>query len=186
MRLPAQVALARDPARILLWLGVRLVIAEIGIAVGLQAPGTIGLAVTLAGGAVLAYVILLTFHVLSLRIQVHPGEVLLWSVIVRRRYRLAPGIITRMKAMPGRAAFGTQLGAFGIEIGLGRATAGESVNVVRLAAVKTMIIIPVVGTRLALAPSSERILLRALRAAAEQAGIPLVADVQASGARAPR
>lgn len=169
--LPKRVALARDPARLLLWLGFRLIVGEIGIVVGMRAPGAIGVAVTAAGVAVLVYVILLALHVLSLRLEVHPGEVHVASVLVRRRYRIVRGAVTRMQAPPGRAAFGTQLGGFGLEIGLGRAGPDESVDVVRLAPVPSMIMIPSQGHRLAVAPSSERRLLRALQAAAEDIGL---------------
>ena len=170
-RLPTRVALARDPARLLLWLGFRLVVGEIGIVVGIRAPGVIGVAVTVAGIAVLVYVTLLALHVLSLRLEVHPGEVRVSSVLVRRRYRLVRGAVTRMKAPAGHAVFGTQLGGFGLEIGLGRAGMDEFVDVIRLAPVPSMIMIPSHGNRLAVAPSSERRLLVALQAAAEDIGL---------------
>jgi hypothetical protein len=158
---------ARDPARIIAWLGIRLVIAEVGLVVGLQTPGAIGVAVTIAGLAVLGYVILLALHVLSLRLEIGPGEVLLSSLLVRRAYRLQPGPVTRMRVEPRKGIFGTQLGGFGIEIGLGRAPSDEAVDVVRLAPVSTLIVIPSRPTRLAVVPSSEPKLLRALERAAE-------------------
>ena len=170
-RLPVRIALARDPARLLLWLGFRLIVGEIGIVVGLRAPGAIGLAVTAAGIAVLLYVILLAVHVLSLRLEVHPGEVRVASVLVRRRYRLGRGPVKRITAPKGRALFGTQLGGLGLEIGVGRAATDESVDVIRLAPVGSMIMIPAQGNRLAVAPSSERRLLLALQAAANDIGL---------------
>jgi hypothetical protein len=185
--LPIRIALARDPARLLLWLGFRLVVGEIGIVVGIRAPGAIGVAVTVAGVLVLIYVILLAIHVLSLRLEVHPGEVRVVSVLVRRRYRLVRGAVTRMEAPKGRALFGTQLGGFGLEIGIGRAAPDESVDVIRLAPVPSMILIPSDGNRLAVAPSSERRLLRALQAAAEDIGLATtVGDVQVPPAPASR
>lgn len=180
-RLPIRIVLARDPARLLLWLGLRLVIGEIGIVVGIRAPGAIGVAVTAAGVAVLLYVVLLALHVLSLRLEVHPGEVRVASVLVRRRYRLVRDAVTRIEAPAGKALFGTQLGGFGLEIGLGRAAQGESVDVIRLAPVRSMIMIPSDGTRLAVAPSSEARLIRALQGAAEGIGLP----TSAGGAQAP-
>jgi hypothetical protein len=166
-RSPLRVAVARDPARILAWLGIRLVIAEIGLVVGLQTPGSIGVAVTIAGLAVLGYVILLALHVLSLRLEIRPGEVRLASLLVRRAYPLQPGPVTRMRVAPRKGIFGTQLGGFGIEIGLGRAPSDEAVDVVRLAPVSTLIVIPTSPTPLAVVPSSEPKLLRALERAAE-------------------
>ena len=165
---PVRVDLARDPARLLLWLGFRLVVAEVGIVVGLRAPGAIGIAVSVAGAAVLGYVLLLAIHVLSSRLEVGMGEVHVVSLLVRRRYRLGDGAAMRMRAEPGRAAFGTQLGSFGIEIGPGRSASGEPVQVIRLAASSTMILIPTTGSPLAVAPLSERRLLRALAPAAEK------------------
>ena len=183
-----RIEIARDPARLLLWLGFRLVVGEIGIVVGLRAPGAIGVAVTVAGVAVLLYVMLLALHVLSLRLDVHPGEVRVSSVLIRRRYRLVRGAVTRMQAPHGRAAFGTQLGGFGLEIGIGRAGTDESVDVIRLAPVRSMIMIPSDGNRLAVAPSSERRLLRALQAAAEGIGLAttVAAEVQMPAAPASR
>jgi hypothetical protein len=181
---PIRVDLARDPARLLLWLGFRLVIAEVGIVVGLRAPGAIGIAVTVAGAAVLGYVVLLAVHVLSLRLEIEPGEIHVVSLLVRRRYRLGGGAAARLQADPGRAAFGTQLGSFGIEIGPGRSPSNEPVHVIRLAPVPSMVLIPTAETPLAIAPSSERRLLRALAPASGEGLIG--AEAQASGTRASR
>jgi hypothetical protein len=170
-RFPIRVALARDPIRIIAWLGVRLVVAEVGLVVGTQTPGAIGLAVTLAGVAVLGYVILLTLHVLSLRLEIHPGEVRVTSILVRRLYPVQAGAVTRLRVEPRKGIFGTQLGGFGIEIGAGRTPAAESVDVVRLAPVATLVLIPTRPARLAVVPSSQRSLVRALELAAEGAGL---------------
>jgi hypothetical protein len=162
---PIRVALARDPARIIAWLGVRLIVGEIGLIVGLQTPGSIGTAVTIAAVAVLGYVVLLSVHALSLRVDLHPGEIHVRSFVVRRRYRLSPEPISQMQVRARAGFFGTQIGGFGIELGLGRITTEESVEVLRLSPVASVIIVPCVGTRLAVAPLSERALVRAVRAA---------------------
>lgn len=180
-RFPLRVGLARDPTRLIGWLGVRLVIGEVGLVVGLQSPGSIGIAVTVAGAAVLLYVLLLALHVLSLRLEIQPGMIVVASVLVRRRYPLRHGAVTRMQVEPRRGFFGTQLGAFGVEIGLGRAPSDESVDVVRLSPVASMIMIPSTETRLAVAPASERVLLRALQLAAEDIGL----DTRLVAAQAP-
>lgn len=134
--------------------------------VGLQTPGAIGVAVIIAGIAVLAYVALLALHVLSLRLEVRPDEVRVASVLVRRRYPLQDGPVTRLRVEPRKGIFGTQLGGFGIEIGLGRSPAKEALDVVRLAPISTVIVIPTAPARLAVVPSSERTLVRALERAA--------------------
>lgn len=170
-RFPVRVGLARDPIRIIAWLGLRLIIAEVGLLVGMQTPGAIGLTVTLAGVAVLGYVILLTLHVLSLRLEIHPGEVRVTSILVRRRYPVQAGAVTRLRVEPRKGILGTQLGGFGIEIGAGRIPSAESVDVVRLAPVASLILIPTQPARLAVVPSSERTLLRALELGAEGVGL---------------
>ena len=181
---PIRVDLARDPARLLLWLGFRLAIAEVGIVVGIRAAAPIGPAVTVAGAAVLVYVVLLAIHVLSLKLEIEPGEIHVVSLLARRRYRIGDGAAARLPAEPGRAAFGTQLGSFGIELGTGRSASGEPVQVVRLAATGRMIVIPTAETPLAVAPSSERRLLRALAPTMETARAR--SRPQASGTRASR
>lgn len=170
-RFPLRVTLARDPARILVWLGIRLVVGEIGLIVGLNTPGNIGTAVAIAGAAVLAYVALLALHVLSLRLEIHPGEVHVASALTRRRYPMRQGPVTRMRIQPRRGFFGTQLGGFGLELGDGRGPADEAIDVVRLSPVASMIVIPSTSTRLAVAPASDNKLLRALRAGAEGIGL---------------
>ena len=135
---------------------------------GLGTPGSIGLAVTIAASVVMAYVVLLALHVLSLRIEIRPGEVRVASILVRRRYRLEPGEVTRLEVEPRRGVFGTQLGAFGVEIGAGRSH-GEPVDVVRLAPVPTTLLLPTRPRRLAVVPSSRAKLVQALRLAGMQA-----------------
>ena len=132
--------------------------------IGLGTPGTIGIAVTAAACVVIGYVVLLAVHVLSLRLEIRPGEVRVASILVRRRYELEPGPVTRLEVEPKRGVFGTQLGGFGVEIGAGRSPDGP-VDVVRLAPVSTTLVLPTRPRRLAVVPSSEMKLRRALRAA---------------------
>lgn len=141
-----------------------------GLVVGLNTVGAIGTLVTLASVAVLVYVILLAIHVLSLRIEVFPDAIHAAAWPIRRRYPLADGAVTRLRVTPRRGWFGTQLGSFGIEIGLGRVHGGELVDVLRLSPSSSVIMVPTRGTRLAIAPSSEEKLLRALAAAG---GVPV-------------
>lgn len=136
--------------------------------IGLNTPGTIGLAVTVAAAVVIGYVVLLALHVLSLRLEIRPGEVRVASVLVRRRYDLEPGPVTRLEVEPRRGVFGTQLGAFGVEIGAGHAE-DEPVDVVRLSPVSTTLVLPTRPRRLAIVPSSETKLRHALRVAGNAA-----------------
>ena len=161
-RWPMEIALARNPALLLAWLGMRLFIAEIALIVGLEASGTIRLTVLVVSAVVLAYATLLAIHALSLRLLIFPQEVRVSSHLLRRRYLLGPGEATRHQVSPKRGAFNSQLGNFGIELGRGRMPSGEPVDIVRLAPLPSVIVIPCAGILLAVAPSSERALLTAL------------------------
>jgi hypothetical protein len=161
-RWPIEIALARDPALLLAWLGIRLFVAEIALIVGLESTGTIRLTVLVLSAVVLAYATLLAIHALSLRLLIFPQEVRVSSHLLRRRYRLEPGDATRHQVSAKRGAFKSQLGNFGIELGRGRMPSGEPVDVVRLAPLPSMIVIRCVSILLAVAPSSERALLTAL------------------------
>jgi hypothetical protein len=136
----------------------------VALVIGLGTPGTIGIAVTAAACVVIGYVVLLAVHVLSLRLEIRPGEVRVASILVRRRYELEPGLLTRLEVEPKRGVFRTQLGGFGVEIGAGRLPDGP-VDVVRLAPVSTTLVLPTRPRRLALVPSSEMKLRRALKVA---------------------
>ena len=113
---------------------------------------------------VLAYVALLAIHVLSLRVEVFPGEVHVAALPIRRRYHLTGERPTRLHPPPAQGWFSTQLGGFGVEIGLGRLREQEIV-VVRLAPRTDVVVIPCVEARLAIAPSSDERLIRAVEAA---------------------
>jgi hypothetical protein len=140
------------------------VIAEVGLIVGLQTPGTIGLAVIVASLTVLGYVILIAIHALSLHVEIVEGEVHVVSLLVRRRYRFLGGA-SRMTTPRRRGAFGTRIGSYGIELGLGRVGGQTEVEVVRLSPEASVVLIPCREGQLAVAPSSESRLLRALERA---------------------
>jgi hypothetical protein len=161
-RWPIEIALARNPALLLAWLGLRLFIAEIALIVGLESTGTIRLTVLAVSAVVLVYALLLAVHALSLRLLIFPEEMEVSSYLLRRRYRLEPGDATRHEVSPKRGAFKSQLGNFGIELGRGRMPSGEPVDIVRLAPLPSAIVIQCASILLAVAPSSERALLTAL------------------------
>jgi hypothetical protein len=165
---PRTIALARDPGRLIAWLLVRIAIGEVGLVVGLNTVGTIGTLVTIVSIVVLAYVALLAIHVLSLRIKVYPGQIHAAAFPFRRRYHLTGEPAIRLHPPPKQGWFRTQLGGFGIEIGLGRIRE-EELMVIRLAPRTDVVLVPCRETRLAVAPSSEEKLLRALEEAAQVA-----------------
>lgn len=185
-RFPIRVLPDRDPARIILWLVLRLAVAEIALVIGLRTAGTIGIALTATGAVVLAYVILLALHVLTLRIEIRPREVRVASLLVRRRYSLEAGSVVRVRVDPKRGVFKTQLGGFGVELGAGQAE-GEPVDVVRLAPIATALMLPTRPRRLAVVPSSESALKQAVRlAGGEPAAATPDPDPQPAVSRASR
>jgi hypothetical protein len=152
---------------------VRIAIGEVGLVVGLHTAGAIGTLVTIVSIVVLAYVALLALHVLSLRIKVYPGEIHAAAFPIRRRYHLTGEPAIRLHPAPRQGWFRTQLGGFGVEIGLGRVRE-EELTVIRLAPKTDVILVPCRETRLAIAPSSEERLLRALEDAGRS--VPVVAQ----------
>ena len=162
---PRTVALARDPGRLIAWLLVRIAIGEIGLVVGLNTAGTIGQLVTAVSILVLVYVAVLALHVLSLRIKIYPDEIHAAAIPFHRRYRLTDEPALRLHPPPARGWFRTQLGGFGIELGLGRVRE-EELMVIRLAPQVDVVLVPCRETRLAIAPSSRERLLQALEDAA--------------------
>jgi hypothetical protein len=161
-RWPIEIALARNPALLLAWLGMRLFIAEIALIVGLESTGTIRLTVLVLSAVVLVYALLLAIHALSLRLLIFPEEVGVSSYLLRRRYRIEQGDAISHPVARKRGAFKSQLGNFGIELGRGRMPSGEPVDIVRLAPLPSVVVIRCVSILLAVAPSSERALLTAL------------------------
>lgn len=164
-RWPIVVPLARDPLRLIGWLLIRIAVGEVGLVVGLHTPGSIGTLVTFASVVVLVYVALLSIQVLSLRIEVYPGEIHAAAWPIRRRYRLIGVAATRLRVPPRQGWFGTQLGSFGIEVGAGMIRGGERVHVFRLAPTSSVVLVPTIDAPLAIAPASEERLMRALAAA---------------------
>jgi hypothetical protein len=143
------------------------------------------MALLIAGGIVLAYVVLLAFHVLSLRLEIRPREVHVASLLVRRRYVLEEGPVARVRVEPKQGVFKTQLGGFGVEIGAGQSN-GEPVDVVRLAPVATTLMLPTRPRRLAVVPASESALRQALRLAGGEAAVGTPANDHREVSRASR
>ena len=137
-------------------------VAEVALLVAVGTSGMIGMAVMVVGLVVLLYAIGLALHVLSLRLLVTDTTLELRSMLVRRRHRRSDGIASRLPVPAGKGAFHTVLGGFGIELGRGRTATAEAVEVVRLAPLGSVVMIPCEDSRLAVAPASERALLLAL------------------------
>jgi len=118
-RWPIEITLARDPASLLAWLGIRLFTAEIALIVGLQSTGTVRLLILVAGAVVLGYAALLALHALSLRLLIFPEEVRLASLVLRRTYRLGPGGAMRRNVPPGGVRSKASSGTSGLSLDAG-------------------------------------------------------------------
>ena len=128
------------------------------VAIGL---GALGAVVTLAG-------IVGTVVLLSVRLEVDDALIRIRWLGGERRYPLARGAVTRVAVRgPGSSTLESRLGALGWALGTATLRGEETIEVVRLAATRTVILVPTERGRLAIAPHSEGELLDALTRAAE-------------------
>lgn len=164
-----RVRLARSLPRMLLVPAAVVLAGIVSMVAGVVAaepPASIGLvllgaAVTLAGGA--AAIVLL-----SIRLTVEPSAVVVSWVGGSRQYPLAPGPVTRVRLTgPTASRLRPRSGGFGWGIGRARLRDEEDIDLVRLAATPTAILVPTEMVRLAIAPAVDQELLDALAAAAE-------------------
>jgi len=191
----ARIRLARSPVR-LFALPALLVLVAVGLVVlaipGPLRQGEVGWSAALAGAGLVALVaIAVAVRLLSIRLDVEEAAVRLRWLGGSRSYPLAPGPVTRVR-LRGENASRLRARSRWLGWGLGRARlrGEEDVEVVRLAATATVILVPTERGRLAIAASSEEALIDALSRAArarqrlEQlaAEAPIVTDVDAVGA----
>ncbi|HJT63786.1 MAG TPA: hypothetical protein VJ839_03340, partial [Candidatus Limnocylindria bacterium] len=165
----ARVQLARD-ARTTLALPALLFVlgvAAAGAAVMLLPTG--GPMFALGGaGLVLALVgLTLAARVRSLRLAVEPDYLHLTGLGVDRRYHLAPGALSRLPtAGPKQVSLRTRPTSLGFAVGRATLSGGERVEVIRLGASPSVILVPTERGRVALAAAAEAELVEALMAAA--------------------
>lgn len=198
----ARIRLARSPTR-LFALPALLILVAIGLVIlaipGPSRLGAVGWYAALVVAGVLALVaIAVALRLVSIRLDVEEAAVRLHWLGGERRYPLAPGPVTRVR-LRGENASSLRARSRWLGWGLGRARLRdeEDVEVVRLAATSTVIVVPTERGRLAIAASSEEALIDALSRAArarqrlEQLAVevPAVTDVDevtASAEAAPR
>lgn len=166
---PTRIRLARSLPRMLLVPAAVVVAGLVSMVAGVVAaepPASVGLVllgagVALAGGA--AAIVLL-----SIRLTVEPSAVVVSWVGGSRQYPLAPGPVTRVRLTGATASrLRPRSGGFGWGIGRARLRDEEDIDLVRLAATPTAILVPTETVRLAIAPAVDQELLDALAAAAE-------------------
>ena len=167
----AMVALARDRRTTLVAPGllvvVGLLLAALGVAfAAVQGPGVtmvalVGLGAALAGLG--AWVIL---RIRSLRLRVEPDYLHLTGLGVDRRYHLAPGSMARVATSGVRRS--RRPSGLGSTVGPATLGSGETVELIRLGATPSVILVPTQGGRVALAAAAEGELVQALMGAAQK------------------
>ncbi len=166
----ARVSLARSTPRVLMApvlavaLGIVAIIAGVVLVVG---GAWSGAALGLVGLLAIAFGVALAVRLLTLRLDVDVGSVRLHWAGGSRQYVLARGPVTRVSL---RADTGMRLrsalGFLGWIVGRARLRDGERIEAIRLAPSATLILVPIEGGRLGIAPASEGELIAALSAAA--------------------
>jgi hypothetical protein len=163
----ARVALARDPRRMLAAPALLVLLGAATAALGPIVGGAVLFGLVAVGGAVIAIGLWLAIRILSLRLVVEPDYLHLRGVGTDRRYHLVRGDMNRLAtAGPRKVNLRVRLGSLGWAVGRTALAAGESVEVIRLAATPSVILVPTERGRVAVAVASEADFVDALRAAA--------------------
>lgn len=164
----AHIRLDRSLPRLL---GVPLVVIAAGagaIVAGVVSRGTSGLALMVLGGIVTLAGLVAGLALLSVRLDIEDALIRLHWIGGERRYPLARGAVTRVAVRgPHASQLRPRFGALGWGLGQARLRGEETIDVVRLAATRTVILVPTEHRRLAIAPHSEGELLEALSEAAQ-------------------
>jgi hypothetical protein len=165
---PAPVRLARDARTTLVIPAVLVAIgAALGIGAVLLASGP-ALVVMAGVGLVAAIVgVVLALRVRSLRLAVATDYLHLTGMGIDRRYNLIPGDLKRVASSGlGRVAIRPGTAALAFAVGQAPLGAREKVDVIRLGATPSVVLVPTEQGRVALAAAVERELVEALMAAA--------------------
>jgi hypothetical protein len=163
---PWPIPLQRSVPRLVLVVVVRGAIGVAAILTGLATFGAVATFLNVAGGVALAYSIGLGAYLFSLRLEAIPGRLRLRSAFGSRTYRLRRGDVTRLWVQFSRRPLEARVAGMGVRFGEGQLGGETLVDVIALDQVSTLLIVPVVGGRLAIAPESEEVLLDALHLAA--------------------
>lgn len=163
----ARVALARDPRRMLAAPALLVLLGAATAALGPIVGGALLFGLAAVGGALIAIGLWLAIRILSLRLVVEPDYLHLKGVGTDRRYHLIRGDMNRLATTgPRKVNLRVRLGSLGWAVGRTALAAGESVEVIRLAATPSVILVPTERGRVAVAVASEADFVDALRAAA--------------------
>ena len=147
--------------------GLLALIGAAAAALGALIGGAPGIGLLVGGGFLVAIGLWLAIRILSLRMVVEPDYLHLRGAGTDRRYHLAPGDLKRVATSgPRRVNLRVRLGSLGWAVGRATLSAGESVEVIRLADTPSVILVPTERGRVAVAVASEADFVDALRAAA--------------------
>jgi hypothetical protein len=167
---PWPIPLRRSTPRLLLVVGLRAAIGAAAILTATTTFGTVATVLNLGGAICLGYAVLLGAYLLSLRLEAVPGELRLRSLLGTRHYRLRKGEVTRLWVrFSPRTPLEARVAGLGIRVGEGQLGGEMLVDVISLDEASTLLMVPIVGGRVAVAAESESKLLEALRAATRSA-----------------
>jgi hypothetical protein len=163
---PWPIRLKRSPTRLVAVVGVRALIGVAALVTAQASPGTVGTVLNIAGLIVFWYAAVLGSYLLSLRLVADAGELRLYSLLGTRRYRLVKGTVTRLRLPRSwRSPLEAGISGLGVRIGEGELKGEKLLGVVALDRSATLLMVPAVGGRVAVAAESEDQLLNALAAA---------------------
>ena len=163
----ARLRLARSPLRLLTAPFVFTLTGASAVFGGWVLGGIGGAGLAIAGSLAIGSALFLALFVFSVSVAIEPGAVHLRWLTGERRYALVRGSLTRVTVLgAGRATLRARFGAIGWSLGRAELRGEEQIDVVRLAATPTMIVIPTDLGRLAIAVASETELIEALGTAA--------------------
>jgi hypothetical protein len=152
---PIRVPLARDRWRMAALVVLRAAVGGLGLATGIRAAGTIGIAVLAVSIAVLAYAPVLALWLGTLRAEIRVGRLDLVWALRRQSYPLMPGPITRLRpAERGKGVLEASFRGFGIAAGNGQLDR-EALTVLRLSHGAPLIAVPTRRGRVAITPADE-------------------------------
>src|SRR5688500_3039744 len=164
----ARIRLARSLPRLLaapLLIGIA---GAAAIGVGLMVvAGMVGIALAVLGGLLVVGAVGGAAVLMSVRLDVEESAVGLSWLGGERIYPLSPGPVTRVRLRgPSASRLRARTGALGWALGPARLRGEEEIEVVRLAATATAILVPTERGRLAIAAANDEQLLDALSRAA--------------------
>lgn len=162
----AAVRLARDPRRLLERPGLAIVAGIGGATTSRLVEGPLGIALGVAGLLVAVAGVYLAAWLFSFRLEAEAGVLRIRWLGGERRYQLVRGQLTRVVIRGGgAAALRPRLGILGMGLGPAVLRGEERIEILRLAHLDSMILVPTDRGRLAIAAAVEQELLDALAAA---------------------